>query len=163
MAAIGLGGFVILSAATLITTLRQTSSRVAQRITGLDAAGIGERQLRAALRMMEVPRRGDKPMYADAEGVVFRSWCTMPGGWLERCSIELSLVPSADSTQLFLSENEGPATLVRRIGGRARLVWTDTDAGVPVVKPEWRDADRTPVALVLAAREDTAVYLVRSP
>ena len=159
MAALALAGIVMTGAFTLLSTLRAFDTRMAQRATAIEAMGLSERQLRAALQMIDVGDPAARPFTGERNGARFSTRCTTGGGWLERCAVEIQLVPVGDSITLRFREGAFEWIDAMRAGGDAHLVFLERGWESDDWRTRWRSPVSVPIAVALVNAADTVVFL----
>lgn len=103
--ALAVGGMVTLGAAGLLVQLAADGERTVAASRAADAEANGERLLRALVGGLEPSPDETPAVVGTREEAAFTSWCDVPAGWQERCSVTLSFGPV-----------EGGKTLVARLG-----------------------------------------------
>ena len=93
--ALAIGALALAIAASLLSAASDHAVRVHDRAVSMDREAATERTLRRFVGQMEWSRGADQPAGGDSTMVRFTSWCDVPAGWQERCSVELSL-PTRD-------------------------------------------------------------------
>lgn len=109
--ALALGGVVLIGAHAVLASLGDAAAAITARAT-TDARTVeGERTLRALAGRLEVGTPEAAPFEGAPDAARFTSWCEVPSGWLERCTVTLAF----DSAS-------GAGVLEARIAGRAPVV-----------------------------------------
>ena len=96
IAALVVGGIVIVGARSILTTLADHTDRVTGVAADLDRVANGERILRALAGGVEIATTPGSGFGGEAREASFTTWCDAAGGWQERCRVRLVVAP-ADS------------------------------------------------------------------
>jgi prepilin-type N-terminal cleavage/methylation domain-containing protein len=121
--AIAVAGVVLLGARTLLESLAATSRHLSGAAGAADADANGERLLRTIVGRMEVAAESGLAFGGDEQSVRFTSWCDVPNGWLERCTVTLSVDSGShpgESVVVALLETRGRSERIALRRGFAR-------------------------------------------
>jgi prepilin-type N-terminal cleavage/methylation domain-containing protein len=159
--ALAVGGMVVLAAHQLFAVVADTADRVPVAARATNRARNQERFLRELLARAEVGSDSAERFNAQPNLIRFISWCPTPGGWLERCAVELALSNANDSVALDARWMGRRSRLVTR-PGRARFLYLRSASGGGEWLSRWGDAISAPLAVRIAFG-DTAVFLRVGP
>jgi hypothetical protein len=105
--ALTIGAIIVLAARTLLESLSSATDHVLTASRQIDADANAERFLRLLAQQIETSSKTEDAFAGDETSTQFTTWCTVPGGWQERCRIALAVEPS----------NQGPRLMTRAING----------------------------------------------
>ena len=157
MLAIAVSATVVLIAHQLLAIVADTGSRAAAAANAANATANRERLLRELLAGVEAGNDTAQRFDGQPNVVRFASWCRVPAGWLEACSVRLELVGVGDGVAL---EASGFGTRVRLAthAGPASFVYLKTAADGGQWLPRWGNAVSAPLALQVVWG-DTSLFL----
>jgi hypothetical protein len=95
----------------------------------------------------------------DGASAAFSSWCDVPGGWQERCHVNLLLVRDSTRVDLLLRTSIGDSILLRHgLQGGAIRYLSSPDAGGTWIRV-WGEGITAPVAIGVFLDRDTLLIL----
>jgi hypothetical protein len=113
--AIAVGSIVILGAHALLVGMAEHGRRITALAAAADRQGNADRLLRGIVGRID-PDTTALGTFSGSDSIArFTSWCDQPGGWQERCIVELK-VQAAGSLLIVLATVEGQDTLTLRDG-----------------------------------------------
>jgi prepilin-type N-terminal cleavage/methylation domain-containing protein len=154
--ALAIGGLALSIASALLSATSSQMALAAERADTADAARNSERLLRRLVGQMDFARGGDLPSLGTGEHLRFMSWCEVPGGWQERCSVDLTLPPLGDTIggiEARLSTGERYRLLRGRSVHRILLLGR-IERGIIWVE-RWDGTGTLPEAIGIALMNDT--------
>jgi hypothetical protein len=108
MAGLAITGILFVGIHALLNQLGDARDRFVAEAQRADGAANASRMLHDLLHDAQAGTDSVDRFNGDDRQASFVSWCRAPGGWLERCHVELTLVPSGDSTTMVgVIENIG--------------------------------------------------------
>jgi len=158
LVALAVGAAVVLAAHRLFAVVADTVDRVPSETAAFERERNGERVLRALLARAESGTPGARGFIGEPERAAFLSWCPAPGGWLERCDVELELIRAGDSVRLEAAW-AGRRLPVRVGAGHARLAYLWTAAGGGHWLERWAEGAVSPPRAVLVILGADSVLL----
>lgn len=157
--ALSIGTFVIVAARMLLENLGVGTSRIVRSARQIDRDANGERLLRSLVGQIEVGVP-EESFGGDEHSMEFTSWCRVSRGWLERCSVTLS-VERSDSAQFLVALfPDGARVVLRRANRRLRLRYLAdaSEGGTWFVK--WGHGPACPRAIGVLADSDTVIVRI---
>lgn len=178
--AITASGIVLLGARLLFEQVADGADRVARAAGAADRVANGEARFHETLWNARdlgpgVHDPNASPLMGDESAMQFTSWCSVPEGWTEACSVTLRLeeaLRNGDSldTRIVLTRtleqhaaDVGTALTmtVLVLPGRRRLLYLETAEEGGVWRSSWRQQEdgkaRLPRALGIAGEHDTLI------
>jgi prepilin-type N-terminal cleavage/methylation domain-containing protein len=155
LVALAVSGAVLLAARELFGVVAMTADRVPAAARAADGRRNRERMLRDLLGRVEVGTDSSRTFSGDPAEARFTSWCPAAGGWLERCAVDLALLPSGDSVVLEAGWAGRRFTILS--GSRpARLLYLRGAANGGDWLPRWGAAAvSAPLAVLIIVGRDT--------
>ena len=96
MVAMTVGGMVILGGRLLVEQLARTAEDTVRAAASMDAVANAERMLRSLASRIEVGTDAAERFAGEPQETRFSSWCDVPGGWQERCTVTLALTRAGE-------------------------------------------------------------------
>ena len=161
MVAIAISALLLLGARALVEQVAASAESIAGTAAEVDREANAERLLRAVVGRTEQPRMGGTGGFAGTpRGVRFTSWCDVPAGWQERCSVSLGLLRVNDQNVLALEMEDGEVIAVRRGFADGQLLYLNSPAGGGTWLREWSSTVATPMAVGVVLDADTLILRV---
>lgn len=157
--ALALGGVVLLGVRLISTQLADTARRLDEVAAASDRTANGERLLRALVGRMEIGTSDEATFGGDEREARFTSWCEVPAGWLERCQVALTVLPTGDArlaASMATGRVEDAAVLVRGFGAAELRYLSDAGAGGTWFR-SWGRGITAPLAIGIVLHRDTTV------
>ena len=108
-----MGSVVLLTAERVLTALADESRAIVGRAAERDRAANGDDVLRALVGRLEIGAAGTVPFTGVPDSVRFSSWCEVPSGWLESCTVTLAFERTGAARALTASiDGRSPLVLV---------------------------------------------------
>lgn len=160
LVAITIGAIVLLGARDVMGQLADAVHRLRLQATTLERTANSERDLRDVMANVEVGVPGSEPFVGNADSAIFSAWCGMPGGWVERCSVALTIESAV------VDSGYARWSLLARFGGRRDLVFTRVARSVRLLYlnsaayggqwyTRWTAGIRAPLAIGIVMDRDT--------
>jgi prepilin-type N-terminal cleavage/methylation domain-containing protein len=147
---------LILGARTLLVQVGDSASRMQLRVEMEMTGANAERLLRWTVLQLD----GREPLSGTPSSVTFTSWCDMPAGWQEPCSITLSFVGPPEARTLLLQHEPGTTIRLREgvIDGKFTYLRSAAYGGTWL--PEWQLRLTFPLALGIVDGGDTLIVRI---
>src|SRR4051794_32365138 len=120
MIALALSGMVLLGGSMLLVQTTDTRDRIAQQALEGDETYNGARLLRALVRNAQTTTDSTERFTGDARAASFVTECQTPGGWLERCRVQLLIDQRRDNAVVIGELRAGETIALLRFAG----VWS---------------------------------------
>jgi prepilin-type N-terminal cleavage/methylation domain-containing protein len=158
--AISIGAVVLLIARALVDALGEHVEHSAAAARHEDADANGERLLRNVMANVQVGDENHATLDGDAVSVDLLSWCQSARGWMERCSVSISLEPDGQGLALLASLSSAKRVVVWRANRSIELRYlADATAG-GTWRTEWHQKFATPRAIALVSDGDTTIIRI---
>jgi prepilin-type N-terminal cleavage/methylation domain-containing protein len=157
--ALTVGAMVMLGARLMLTAIADGADAIRAEAAELDDEANAERLLRALLRQVETAGEGAE-FGGDRRRVRFTSWCTVPGGWPERCRAELTISEAAGESALLGTLSTGEILTLRRDFTDAELRYIGDAARRGTWFEVWGEGIALPVALGILVDRDTLILRI---
>jgi hypothetical protein len=124
MVALVLSAIVLLGARAILEQLADSADRTTAAATNADRRANVDRTVRA---LFEHASASDSmyPFTGTRTMTQFSSWCDVPGGWSEHCTVTLAIVPTTASDSIPSSLPQSPTLSTSTTPVRV-AVWTST-------------------------------------
>jgi prepilin-type N-terminal cleavage/methylation domain-containing protein len=158
MAAIALSGLVVSGGVLLLRQLGDEADRI--RIESADVArqGNGERLLRALTRNAEATSDTSRRFRGDERSASYRSWCSTPSGWNERCTVLLVIDQGVDSSTIIAELSSGEHLRLLKHRGAVEFRYVDPSAHDSAWTRYWGQSLKLPTAIAIVRSGDTLVF-----
>ena len=156
MVAITISAVLLLGARALVEQVGASAESISGTAAEVDREANAERLLRALVGRAEQPREGHE-FAGTPLGARFRTWCDVPAGWQERCSVSLGVLRAGGSSVLALELPGGEIVPVRRGFAEGRILYLRDAADGGTWLREWSSSVAAPVALGVEMDGDTVI------
>lgn len=92
LVALAIGSLVVLAARHVYSQLADSAERMLEAAKAADAAANADQFLRNVVGRIEPSRAGRASFAGHETAARFDTWCEVPAGWLERCTITLAVI-----------------------------------------------------------------------
>lgn len=157
LVALSVGAMLLLAARVMVEQLAMTSGALARVQREHDDAAARTAVLRSLAFQVETDSVDGFRFQGYPDRAQFASWCDMPGGWQEPCSVTLSVAgdttvvyASATTGTISLRPNLGPVRLQYLAQSKQRLSWIDV----------WDASLVPPLAIGLVSPRDTTILRI---
>ena len=155
--ALVVSSIVLLGARAMLGEIGDDALRIAARAQRVDAETNAERTMRALVRGLELSANDSAQFSGTARRAQFSSWCDMPAGWQERCSVALVIEKRRDGDALVIHASARPPMIVRERVGTASLRYLSTvSAGGEWIRV-WGAGITAPLAIGIILDADTLI------
>lgn len=159
MVALLLSAIVVLGARMLLEQLGDSTSRTVRGAARADRDANGEQLLRDLVRRLEVGTPATAPFAGEPDSASFSSWCDMPAGWQERCTVVIRAEPTASGMTLSVSAG-GMGTQHIRTDKHVELRYLDDAAAGGRWFRSWGAGITAPLAIGLLTGSDTTILRI---
>jgi prepilin-type N-terminal cleavage/methylation domain-containing protein len=159
MVSIAISAVLLLGARALVEQVGHDAERISGTAAEVDREANAERLLRAVVGRAEQPGPG-REFVGTPAGARFPTWCDVPAGWQERCSVTLGVLRVGSSNVLALELPGGEIIAVRRGFAEGRLLYLRDAGEGGAWQREWSSSVSTPLALGVEMDGDTVILRV---
>lgn len=162
MVALALGGMILVGAHAVLTALADEEHALARRTTVSAAAANGLVTLRALVGRLEVGTPQAQPFAGTPAAARFTSWCDVPPGWLERCTVTLA-IDTVRGSPVLAARFDGQRVVLLRGVAPGGLRYLESAAGGGTWFRQWGAGISAPLAIGVIRLEGgrTDTLLVR--
>ncbi|HEY7879187.1 MAG TPA: prepilin-type N-terminal cleavage/methylation domain-containing protein [Gemmatimonadaceae bacterium] len=114
LVALVVGSVVLLMAERVLAALSDQSSAIVSRNAEWDRESNGEGFLRALVGQLEIGAPGTIPFSGGPDTVRFSSWCEVPAGWLEHCTVTLAFRGRGNDQELVAAIDDRAVVSLER-------------------------------------------------
>jgi prepilin-type N-terminal cleavage/methylation domain-containing protein len=162
MVALTVGALVLATARAILVALGDGAERMATASLELERKSNSERLMRSLTGRLVV---GDGPDRFEGEPgrARFTSFCEVPEGWLERCTVEYSAESNAGSSCVVLSTlvgDEREQLTVLSGPDRAQLIYLSDARNGGTWLIRWGTSITAPLAIGIVSGPDTTVLRI---
>lgn len=158
MVAMALTAVVALTARAMIEAVGVTGAAVSRKARERDHVMNAERHLRALAGRAIVQEAAGLRFAGSQDSVAFGTYCDVPGGWQERCSITLSIQRDSSDNALVLHVPGAPfVTLgMRSVVGFRYLLSSASEQWVE----RWESGSSLPLAIGIVSTHATIILRI---
>lgn len=158
--ALAIAALVLATAREVLVSLDAGASRLAAAATEMDRAGNAERYLRTLIGQTESATVVRGAVAGAERSVRLETWCDMPAGWKERCSVELRFDVHDGAEALVASGVPGGPLVLRRGFMRGEWLYLADPARGGTWLSGWAQQVTTPLALAAVLDGDTLIFRI---
>jgi prepilin-type N-terminal cleavage/methylation domain-containing protein len=160
MVALALSGIVLLAARALLEATADNASRITEAAAVVDGDANAERTMRALVGRLEVGTLPGTDFAGDSLTAHFTSWCDVPRGWQERCTVTLGFERDSTGPALVARTSVGDVLRLRDgfHGGALRYL-NDPSAGGSWIHT-WGTGITAPMAIGVMIDADTLIVRI---
>lgn len=158
--ALAVGALVLVAARVVLESVADGAEVVLEAAVDADREGNADWLLRSLVGQIEAATVVQNSVLGDDRQVRIQTWCDVPGGWKERCTVELALIPHG-SGKALLATGLPSGPLVLRTGfdhGTLRYL-VDPEYGGAWL-PNWTQQVTMPLALGVILDSDTLILRI---
>ena len=159
MVALAISGLLLLGARALLVQVGAAAGQIAGSAAEVDREANAERLLRSLVGRVEQPRP-ESEFVGTPQGVRFATWCDVPAGWLERCSVSLGILQAGEGRVLALQAEGGEVVALRRGFAAGHLLYLHDAGSGGMWRREWSSSVSAPVAIGVVMDGDTTILRV---
>lgn len=150
---------VVLGARMLLEQLGDSTSRTVRNAARGDRDANGEQLLRDLVRRLEVGTPDAARFAGEPDSASFSSWCDVPAGWQERCTVVIRAESAATGMTLSVSADGMGAQQIRTDNGVELRYLDDAAAGGRWFR-SWGAGITAPLAIGLLKGSDTTILRI---
>ena len=158
MAAIALSGLVISGCVLLLQQLEDEAGRLRMETANVSRRANGERLLRALARNAAATSDTALRFRGDERSASYRSWCSTPSGWMERCGVLLVIDQGRDSSTIIAQLSSGDQLRLVTHRGPVVFRYLDLSARDSAWVRYWGQGLTLPTAIAVVRPRDTLVF-----
>lgn len=149
LVALIIGAIAIGGARAVTTALVDNAARIDSVHVEVAEAINGERLLRRLVLEVEAGRDPGSVFAGTRGRATFDSWCRVPGGWLERCHVELSLLAAPGDALATLEAriSTGENLRLARLAAPAHFAFLEDAAHGGTWSDRWGPGPAAPLAI----------------
>lgn len=160
MVALVISAIVVLGARMLLEQLGDSALRTVAAATRTDREANGERLLRELAGRLEVGTDASARFSGEPGIARFGSWCDVPSGWQERCTVALVVIPRGGRSSLVATlASDDTVTLLVRDQPIALRYLDDSRAGGRWFT-SWGAGITAPLAFAVISGGDTTIVRI---
>lgn len=160
LVALAIAGVVVLSARLLLEELADDADGIMTRASEADVRANAERTLRELVLRLEVGTEDARRFAGDERAARFTSWCDVPRGWQERCTVTLAVDFEGRAPMLAASLSTGDVLVLRRGFANASLRYLGDAARGGTWFRSWGESITAPLAIGLVLDADTLILRI---
>ena len=160
LVALVVSAIVVLGARMLLEQLGDSASRTVAAATDADRQANGERLLRDLAGRLEVGTEQAVRFSGEPNAASFGSWCDVPSGWQERCTVTLVAGVQDGHTSLIASFASGDSVTLLVRKQPIELRYLDDPRGGGRWFVSWGAGITAPLALAVISGADTMIVRI---
>lgn len=160
LVALAIGGGVLLTGRMLLEQLADDGERLIAHAKESDSQANAERSLRELLLRLEVGTDSERRFAGDERAARFTSWCDVPRGWQERCTVTLALNAAGREPVLAASLSTGDLLVFRRGFSHGALRYLGDAARGGTWFRSWGESITAPLAIGVILDADTLILRI---
>ncbi len=160
LVALAIAGGVVMSARLALEALADNAHAVVEHATVSDTEANAERLLRRLISTLEVGTDDASRFAGDERTVRFTSWCDVPNGWQERCTVTLAIDQEGTEPLLAASLSTGELFVMRRGFEAASLRYLGDAGGGGRWFRSWGEGITAPLAIGIVLDADTVILRI---
>ena len=160
MVALVVSAVVVLGARTLLEQLGESAHRTIAAAARADRAANGERLLRDLVGRLEVGTSDATRFAGEPATASFSSWCDVPSGWQERCSVTLVATNAEGRASLAARLEPGDSVTVLVRDAPIELRYLDDPRAGGRWFTSWGAGITAPLAIGVISGGDTMIVRI---
>ena len=160
LVALAIAGTVVMTARMLLEELAADGDALLTEAMENDSRANAERSLRELVLRLEVGTSEERRFAGDERGARFTSWCDVPRGWLERCTVTLAIDRIGSEPAIVAALSTGEVLVLRRGFSTARLQYLGDAARGGTWFRSWGESITAPLAIGLVFEADTLLLRI---
>jgi prepilin-type N-terminal cleavage/methylation domain-containing protein len=160
MVALVVSAIVVLGARMLLEQLGDSALRTVTAATRADREANGERLLRDLAGRLEVGTDQTVRFSGEPNTASFGSWCDVPSGWQERCTVTLVAGAQGDHSSLIASFSAGDRVTLLVREQPIELRYLDDPRGGGRWFMSWGAGITAPLAFAVISGADTMIVRI---
>lgn len=155
MAGLAIAGMLLLIGRALFGQIDDAGSALGRWARATDERSNATRTLYALARRVSVRPDSLRRFFGDSTGASFNSLCEQRGGWLEPCSVTVTIDETSDSSSLVGELSTGEKLTLARLAGAGSLRYLDVSGTQEQWVSQWGRSIVPPAAMALVVPGDT--------
>lgn len=156
--ALMISAFAITAVALVIRQLETTGDLLARESRREDGAANGARMLADLVGRIDMSIDSTRQFQGHSQQLSASSWCEVPGGWMERCALRITLDPRQDSTDVAVQiDGDMPMPVLTLSGAMTFRYFTPEP--LPVWAAAWGRGLLPPFAVGLVGADGDTLVL----
>lgn len=160
LVALAIAGTVVVTARMLLEQLADDAERLVAHAAANDADANAERMLRELALRLEVGTDDSRRFAGEERAARFTSWCEVPRGWQERCTVTLAIDAQGAEPILAASLSTGELLVLRRGFSTATLRYLGDAARGGTWFRSWGESITAPLAIGVVLDADTLILRI---
>lgn len=158
--ALAIAGSVVMTARMLLEQLADDAERLVAHASETDSDANADRLLRELVLRLEVGTDSARRFAGDERAARFTSWCEVPRGWQERCTVTLALDFEGRDPVLAASLSTGELLVLQRGFRSASLRYLGDAARGGTWFRSWGESITAPLAIGVVLDADTLILRI---
>jgi prepilin-type N-terminal cleavage/methylation domain-containing protein len=158
--ALAIAGTVVLTSRVLLEELADDAQALLKQGALIDSRANADRALRDLVGRLEVGTDEARRFSGDERVARFTSWCEVPRGWLERCSVTLAVDFEGSEAFLAASLSTGELLVVQRDFSAGSLRYLGDAARGGNWFRSWGESITAPLAIGVILDADTLILRI---
>ena len=160
LVALVIAGSVVVTARMLLEQLADDADRLLAHTATNDTEANAHRTLRALVSNLEVGTDDARRFAGEERATRFTSWCDVPRGWQERCTVTLAIDSQGPAPVLVASLSTGELLEIRRGFSTATLRYLGDAARGGTWFRSWGESITAPLAIGVLIDADTLILRI---
>jgi len=160
LVALIIGGIVIAGAHSILDALSRSARAAQLGAVNADQSANGDELLRSLTGRLDVATPGAKPFFGSEWITAFSSWCEVPRGWLESCSVVLAFDTAFGKTALVARVNDSTRVVLLHGFTSGSFRYLESAANGGVWQRLWGRGVSAPSAIGVVIDRDTLIIPV---
>ena len=160
LVALLIAGTVVVTARMLLEQLAEDAKRLVAHAATTDTEANAERALRELVSRLEVGAQDSRRFGGDERVTRFTSWCDVPRGWQERCTVTLTVDRQGPQRVLVASLSTGDVLVIRRDFSNFALRYLGDAARGGTWFRSWGESITAPLAIGVVLDADTLILRI---
>jgi prepilin-type N-terminal cleavage/methylation domain-containing protein len=157
MVALVVSAIVLLGARAMLGEVGDAAARISVESGRLDTNANADHALRALVRNLDLGYANEAVFAGELRQVTFVSWCDTPGGWQERCKVEITIEKREGGDALVVHTPRSGAIVVRDHVRNGSLRYLTTVYGGGEWIRSWGAGITAPLAIGIILDSDTLI------
>jgi hypothetical protein len=155
-----IAGTVVVTARLLLEQLAADAERLVAHAATNDAEANADRTFRELVSNLEVGTDEARRFAGEERATRFTSWCNVPRGWQEQCTVTLAIDTQGSEPLLVASLSTGELLEIRRGFSTATLRYLGDAARGGTWFRSWGESITAPVAIGVFIDADTLILRI---
>jgi hypothetical protein len=160
LVAIAIGAMAVVAARTLLEELADDAERIVGHASNADEEANAERVLRELALRLEVGTDDAMRFAGHERAARFSSWCDVPHGWQERCTVTLAVDAQGAEPALAAALSTGEVLVLRRGFTSGALRYLGDAARGGIWFRSWGESITAPLGIGVVLDGDTLILRI---